>query len=185
MLTLRTLIARLKGMRTERVSVNLPFGLGGVVILPNEASERAAWSLYVELTTRIAVQPFNAECGLMRDVLTSLYSLFGLTRKVLHEAGPEVAHGLDSLGVLAIEILTQGIAPFTTKWHEKLRAHELQRPTDVSAIEHERAWKLFDEMRGELESLQLEMKKYAAVLAKIAGAHLPDARDPRPSPERK
>jgi hypothetical protein len=158
-----------RGMKTEKVSVSLPFGLGGLELAPNKAEQRAAWSLYVELTTRIAVQPFNPETGLMREVLASLYSLFSLTRQVLREAGPDVAQGPNSLGPLAIEILTKGLAPFTTRWHQKLGVYELSCPPGVSALEHEHSWEHFDQMRQELEELQGGMRKYAVALAEIAG----------------
>jgi hypothetical protein len=161
---------RLLGIKAQKVSINLPFGLGGIEIVPNEAERRAAWALYVELTTRIATQPFDPENGLMRNVLTSLYSVFSLTREVLREAGPGVAHGPNSLGPLAIEILTKGIAPFTTRWHQRLCIHELTCPEGFSALKHERCWKYFNEMAQELEVLQKEMRTYSNALAEIAGA---------------
>lgn len=170
MRSLRNYLRRFRGIKAQKVSVNLPFGLGGIEFVPNKVEQRAAWSLYVELTTRIAVQPFDPQYGLMREVLTSLYSLFGLTRQVLREAGPDVAHGPNSLGPLAIEILTKGLAPFTTKWHPSLLNHERLCPESVSAHKHERDWEHFPEMMRELEALQQEMKKYANALVEIAGA---------------
>jgi hypothetical protein len=157
-------------MKTQKLSINLPFGLGGVEFVPNKAEQKAAWSLYVELTTRVAVQPFDPENGVMREVLSSLYSLFSLTRQVLRDSGPDVAHGPDSLGPLAIKILTEGLAPFTTKWHPRLRNHELTCPENVSPLGHERAWKDFHQMQRELAVLQGEMRRYADMLAEIAGA---------------
>lgn len=167
---IRRFLHGLRGMKAEKISVSLPFGLGGVVISPNKAEQNAAWALYVELTTRIAVQPFDPENGVMREVLNSLYSLFGLTRQVLREAGPEVVHGANSLGPLAIDILTKGIAPFTTRWHPRLKEYESKRPDNVSALAHERTWLEFQQMQSELGELQLEMRKYARLLAEIAGA---------------
>lgn len=163
-------LRRLKGMKAEQISVSLPFGLGGVVITPNKAEQNAAWALYVELTTRIAVQPFDPDHGVMREVLNSLYSLFGLTRQVLRDAGPEVAHGESSLGPLAIEILTKGIAPFTTRWHPRLKEYESTCPSNISALAHERSWREFNQMQSELKDLQIEMRKYTRMLAEIAGA---------------
>lgn len=168
MRTLRKYLKRFREIRAQKVSVNLPFGLGGIELVPNKVEQCAAWCLYVELTTRIAVQPFDRQHGLMREVLTSLYSLFGLTRQVLREAGPEVAHGPNSLGPLAIEILTKGLAPFTTKWHQSLRNHERLCPEGVSAHKHERDWEFFPQMIDELEVLQQDMKTYADALAEIA-----------------
>ena len=43
-------------LKLESISLNLPFGLGGVTIVTTEAQRRAAWSLYVELATRVASQ---------------------------------------------------------------------------------------------------------------------------------
>ncbi len=158
------------GIKAKSLKVNLPFGLGGIEFEANEAEQRAAWSLYVELATRAAIQQFDREAGLLRSVLTSLYSLFGFTREVLREAGPKVAHGPSSFGPLAIKVLTEGLAPFTTKWHQRLLDYEQQRPPHVGALEHEKAWMYYQEMRGELEELQMQMRAYAEVLASISGA---------------
>ena len=37
--------------------------------------KKAAWSLYVELATRIAVQPLEVDQGLVREAMNSLYSV--------------------------------------------------------------------------------------------------------------
>ena len=167
---LKRYLTYLGNIRTEKISVGLPFGLGSFEITPNRAEQRAAWALYVELTTRIAVQPFNPETGLMRGVLDSLYLLFGITRQILRDAGPDVAQGSNSFGPLAIEILTKGIAPFTTKWHQKLLSHESSRPNGFKALDYERSWDQFPQMLLELENLQKEMRRYTDILAEIAGA---------------
>ena len=56
---------------------------------PNDAERLAAWELYVELITRVAVVPLPAGEGLLREALTSLYTLFGATRDILRRARPE------------------------------------------------------------------------------------------------
>ena len=157
-------------IKAKSITVGLPWGLGSVEFEANEAERRAAWALYVELMTRAAVQPFHPEWGSLREVLTSLYSLFELTRRVLREAGPAVAHGPQSFGPVAIEALTQGIAPFTTRWHPCLRAYEAARPEGVDALQYEKAWEHYTAMRRELEELRKQMRDYADILAKIAGA---------------
>lgn len=72
----------------KKVSVSLPFGIGSAEWQADNTERRAAWSLYVELVTRIAVQSLEIDEGLLREALNSLYSLFGTTRQVLKEAGP-------------------------------------------------------------------------------------------------
>ena len=157
-------------IRATKLSLNLPFGLGGITIEPNEAEQRAAWTLYVELMTRVAVQPLDPDTGLLSEALKSLYSLFDLTRKILLEAGSGVAHGPESLGPVAIEVLNKGLRPFTAKWHPRLSDYETKRPAEMSQIEHERQWQYYDEMRDELAEVQEKMRSYAEALAKIAGA---------------
>jgi hypothetical protein len=157
-------------IKAKSLSVGLPFGLGSLEFEANEAEQRAAWSLYVELTTRVAIQPFDSNTGSLRSVLTSLYSVFSLTRETLRDAGPGVAHGPNSFGPVAIKVLTEGLAPFTTKWHQALLDYEQKRPSGVSVSAHERAWEHFSTMQNELAELQTQMRIYADILGKIAGA---------------
>lgn len=158
------------GIRAKTLRVGLPFELGSLEFEANEVEQRAAWSLYVELMTRIAIQPLDEQEGLLREALTSLYSLFGLTRQILREAGPEVAHGPKSFGPIAIEVLNKGLRPFTSKWHPILQGHEGKRPETISPVDHERNWEYFGEMRQELIELQKQLKIYAVALAEISGA---------------
>jgi hypothetical protein len=157
-------------IRAKSLSVGLPFGLGSIEFEANEVEQRAAWSLYVELTTRVAIQPFDPDTGSLRSVLTSLYSLFSLTREILRDAGPDVAHGPNSFGPIAIRVLVEGLAPFTTRWHQPLLDYQQKCLPDVSVLAHERVWEHFSTMQNELAELQQQMRIYAEVLAKIAGA---------------
>lgn len=81
----------------ETVSVSLPFGIGSMSWKVDTTQKKAAWSLYVELVRRIAVQPLEVDQGLVREAM-SLYSLFGTTREVLKAAGPDVGASRDSVG---------------------------------------------------------------------------------------
>lgn len=167
-------------LRQERPHVNwpdipeateLPFHLGTLDFVANEAERRAAWALYVELATRIATRPFDEDRGLMRNVLSSLYTIFGLTRQILREAGPDVAHGPNSFGVLAVEVLNKGISPFTM-WHQPLAEYEKNCLEDVDALTYEKAWAHYETMKADLLKLQKQMEIYAHVLAEIAGAEV-------------
>jgi hypothetical protein len=160
----------LPGTKAKSLTVNLPFGLGSLEFEANEVEQRAAWSLYVELMTRTTMQSLDVHQGLLREVLSSLHSLFELTREILCEAGPGVAHGPDSFGPVAIAVLNKGLRPFNSKWHPLLQAHEEERPKDVPPVEHERNWEYYQEMRQELAELQKQIEIYTTVLAEIAGA---------------
>ena len=156
--------------KLSKVSVSLPFwDLVKVEWVPDEAEVRAAWALYVELSTRIAVVPLSLDEGLLREAFSSLHALFGETRAILRMAGPKVGVTRASLGGLALTVLNKGIRPFLAKWHPQLDAWESQRPPGVSRPAHERAWEHEASARGELEKLNRRLMRYAAELARIAG----------------
>lgn len=163
-----------KKVKATKLVVRLPFNLGQLEFEPDEVQQRAAWELYVELSTRIAVQPLGPDEGLLREALSSLYSIFSATREILRKAGPSVAQGPNSFGAVAIEVLNKGIRPFLTKWHPLLLIHEQKCPAGVSAREHERAWEKAPELRQELAELQEQMMIYAEALVRIAGVSTGD-----------
>ena len=163
-----------KREKATKLTISLPFGLGQLEFEPDEVQQRAAWELYVELTTRIAVQPCGPDEGLMREALSSLYSIFEASREILRRAGPLVAQGPNSFGPVAIEVLNKGLMPFLTKWHPLLLAHEQKCPPGASAHDHERSWEKASEFRQELAEVQEQMMVYARVLGKIAGVTLSD-----------
>ena len=153
----------------KKVSLNLPFGIGGVEWEVDQTQSRAAWSLYVELVTRIAVEPLEADKGLVREALNSLYSLFGTTREILKEAGPDVGASKNSVGGIAIAVLNNGLRPFLAKWHPLLQVHEAQRPSGRSPKEHEQQWSEEPQLRSELTELRRNLAEYTKGLAEIAG----------------
>jgi hypothetical protein len=153
----------------KKVSVSLPFGIGSAEWEADSTERRAAWSLYVELVTRIAVQPLELEQGLIREALTSLYSLFPTTREILKQAGPDVGAAHASVGGIAIAVLNNGLRPFLARWHPLLQAWEAKRPTDLSPKEHELNWSEEPKFRAELEQLRRDLEQYADALAKVAG----------------
>jgi len=153
----------------KKVSVSLPFGLGSAEWQSDDTQRRAAWSLYVELVTRIAVQSLELDEGLLREALNSLYSLFGTTRQVLKDAGPDVGASHNSMGGVAIAVLNIGLRPFLAKWHPRLQAWDVQRPADRSPKDHELQWVDELELRIALADLRQELEKYSLALAEIAG----------------
>jgi hypothetical protein len=155
--------------KLRKVSVNLPFGIGGAEWEADPTERRAAWSLYVELVTRISVQPLETDQGLLREALNSLYSLFAVTRQILKEAGPDVGASTASVGGIAIAVLNKGLRPFLTKWHPLLQAWETQRPATTSPKEHEKKWEQELQLRQELLLLSKGLEQYAKALADIVG----------------
>jgi hypothetical protein len=107
--------------KLKKVAVSLPFGLGSAEWEADPTQRRAAWALYVELVTRVAVQELADDAGLVREAMNSLYTLFGTTREILRAAGPDVGASRESVGGLSIAVLNQGLRPFLSKWHPILQ----------------------------------------------------------------
>ncbi len=57
-----------------QVTVSLPFGIGSASWEADPTERNAAWELYVELVTRVAVQSLNPQEGLVREAMNSLLS---------------------------------------------------------------------------------------------------------------
>jgi hypothetical protein len=155
--------------KLKKVSVNLPFGIGGAEWEADQTERRAAWALYVELVTRITVQSLESDSGLLREALNSLHSMFAITRQILREAGPGVGLSPASVGGIAIAVLNKGLRPFLSKWHPLLQAWEAQRPPATSPKEHEKNWSEEPQFRQELQLLTKELEQYANALAEIVG----------------
>lgn len=140
---------------------------------PNNAERQAAWELYVELVTRVSVVPLRDDEGLLREALSSLYSLFGSTREVLRRYGPEVAEpkkdGQYNFGYLAVAMLNYGIRPLLANWHPALEDWESRRPADRSRRDHEQSWAHVGELRTALRETRGILTAYASLLAGACG----------------
>ncbi len=154
--------------RLDRYKFSIPF-VGELEWVPDDRQRHAAWELYVELATRIAVHPLDLNDGVLREALSSLHSLFATTRQILRSAGPGVGAQRETVGGIAITVLNKGIRPFLSKWHPALHAYELQRPSHTSPKNWERQWAEETSLRGELDILSQELGEYAKTLARMAG----------------
>jgi hypothetical protein len=156
------------------VSLHLPFGLGGLdgEWEPDDNERSAAWEMYVELVTRVSVVPLAPGEGLAGEALTSLYSLFDITRGILKFHGPSVAQpkrGDDlSFGTLAVLILNSVLRPLLAKWHPLVQDHDSHRPVTTSAFEWEKKWEKTAELREALNEVRLTLGEYADLLAEVA-----------------
>jgi hypothetical protein len=160
-------------LKSIKVSLKLPY-IGGVegTWEPDERERNAAWELYVELVTRIAVAELQPHEGSLREALSSLYSLFGTTRTILRTYGPGIAQpkGKDniSFGYLAVTILNVSLRPVLAKWHPLLLDYEHTKEGSVSPLEHERRWDKSGELRGVLNEVRGVLIDYANLLAQVA-----------------
>ena len=139
--------------------------------------QAAAWEIYVELVTRIAVVELGAEQGVLREALGSLHTLFGTIRTILRRHGPSVARarGLEAseVSALAMAILNDVLRPLLADWHPLLLEYESRCPAGLSATEHERAWARNQEMREALAVARVRLSDYARLLAAAAAVPHP------------
>ncbi|WP_435735796.1 hypothetical protein V5D56_13370 [Cellulosimicrobium sp. PMB13] len=164
-------------MPVKEVGVELGWGparLSGTWA-PDNAERDAAWELYVELVTRIAVAPMQPGEGILREALRSLYQLFGVTRDILRRYGPTVAkpprrEGDYRFGYLAVWLLNGAVRPVLARWHPELQRWEDSRPPDVSVVDHETSWEHSASLRNELERLRHLLLQYADLLAAVCDA---------------
>lgn len=158
---------------TFKVKIQLPI-VGGIegTWEPDEEEEKAAWEMYVELVTRISIVPLRPDEGVLREALSSLYSLFGITRQILREHGPSVAQPKGendlSFGYLSVAILNTVLRPLLAKWHPLLKAYEDTRPNSISFVDYERKWEKYVELRQEIEQVRIKLIEYANLLAQVA-----------------
>lgn len=120
---------------------------------PQTADKDAAWELYIELLTRVATQRLPEEHGDEETALSSIYSLFELTRSTIK------AHKRDCIEFtkLAIVVLNQVVRPFTAKWHKRKLEGAFEDPAQCA------------EFRRELDALQSQLRKYTRMLSSMAG----------------
>lgn len=160
-------------MREIRISVTLPFVGFEALWVPNDAERAAAWELLVELVTRTSVTPLEFDDGILREALTSVYSLFGVTREVLKRHGPEVArdhdNGNPSLATIAAVVLNSALRPVLSKWHPLLLDHEEARPAGKGKAQWEREWPQNAELRKALDDMRQTVRNYVDVLGQAAG----------------
>ena len=141
----------LKKWNLESLKINAEFLQ--VELSFNQADKKAAWEMYVEMLTRVSTQHLAPDHGDEKTALTSVFSLFAITRKILRHYGPEAIE----FAKIAIVVLNQIIRPFTAKWHKKSLAKAFDDPKECKKF------------RKELEVLQKDLRNYTKLLSDIAG----------------
>jgi hypothetical protein len=137
----------------DMTSLKISAGFLDMEWKPQDEDKAAAWSLYIELLTRITTQPLAEEDGDEKTALSSVHALFGLTREVIKANG---RHCIE-FTKLAIIVLNQVIRPFTARWHRKSLAGAFDNPEECR------------QFRAELATLQTKLRNYTRMLAEMAG----------------
>jgi hypothetical protein len=163
----------IRGPKSVQIGLNLPFLQLSGTWEPNDDERKAAWELHVELVTRISVVPLSSDEGLLREALSSLYTLFATTREILRKYGPDIAepkpHGQYNFGFLAVAMLNLALRPVLARWHPALEEWEAARPPGRSRAEHEAMWDRAQELRAALDDARAAMTQYARIMADACG----------------
>jgi hypothetical protein len=153
-----------RAARLTEVKVSVP-QFSELTFIVNNDARQVAWKLFVETVTRISTQPLDDDKGFLREALTSLYSLFAITRETLKDSRPSVpARGSQTVEHLAVTMLNQELRPFLSKWHPRLTAFETNHPGELESV-----WEDAADCRLELGRLQQLMRAYALDFARLAG----------------
>jgi hypothetical protein len=140
---------------------------------PDVDEQAAAWELYIEIVTRVPVAALASDEGLLREALSSLHTIFTITRDILRKHGPLIAKpkqgGELSFGYIAIAVLNNVLRPILAKWHPLLLNYEHTRKPSISVFEHERDWEKNTELRHDLDEARTVLVTYATILADVAG----------------
>lgn len=148
MTTLRSVF---NGFKLEKIRVGPSWAKADIVF--QQVDRDAAWELYVEMLTRIVIQPLPPEAGDEKAALDSAFSLFPTTRDILRRQG----RGAEQFSKVAIPVLNQVVRPFTAKWHKESLSGAFDEPSKR------------EEFRRELAALQEDLLNYNRLLADIAG----------------
>lgn len=164
-------------LTSVKVNLSIPY-IGGIegTWKFDESERKAAWEMYVELITRISLAELKPEEGLLREALSSLYTLFDTTRKILRKYGPSIAKpkGKDNLsfGYLAVAILNVVLRPILAKWHPLLLDYEITKKGSVSTLQHERQWDKYGELQQAINDVRKVLFEYANLLAQVSDVPL-------------
>ena len=170
----------------QLVEVNLALPVADLKFRVNNDTRQAAERLFFIAATRIATRALEDDTGLAREALTSLKTMFDLYREPLESGNmPPAVPGGDSLSTLVIDIFNQGLAPFLSKWHRRLRLFE--GDDDSRPRPNESDWPDNVQFREELRELQRTLRPYILGLGKLAALpdperHLPSAPSATASP---
>lgn len=156
-----------------KFTVTIPFGIGKVEWTPSSKEKEAAWSLYVEYSTRITGVKRRGDpkkdFGSARLAMDSLYTLMNATREVLREAGPAIAKKPNSLGPITIRVLNLSVRKILDEFHTSLEAHEGRKPSTAGRVSYEQKWEYYERFWKKMIWLQKGLGSYLDILELIAG----------------
>lgn len=167
--TLYTLWSRFQSEEWQVTQIEIQAAGQKWKLASSNAQKRIAWSLFVELTTRIATQAMPDSDGDNGIALKSLYDLFQFTRKSIIEIKPTSVlpsqrGSVDTVETYALAMLNQDLRPFLSKWHPLWDDWKNSNPATSGTN-----WIHHTEFRESLRAVQTKIRSRADGLGRIAG----------------
>ena len=138
--------------------------LQGLKFTSAGSQRRAAWKLFVEVSTRIAAQPLSDAEGDDGKAISSLHELFRCTRDVVAQMEPTRIGKAETVETYALAMLNGDLRPFLSKWHPLWEAWR-----DANQSVPCTNWQMHGEFRSDLRHLQPKIHGRAKGFAQIAG----------------
>lgn len=157
-------------------SVKFGLEIPSVTIRIDNRERDLAYALWVELGTRKAALPFDAEYDVISEVYDSWYSFFNAARVIMRDMPPMLLKVDNSLVYVTSEILNTGLRPHLTRWQAAFRrwfeqALKLDENKSKTPQEIQRNFPQYDELIADLKRTNEVLCGYRDELARIIQNH--------------
>lgn len=152
--------------------VELGIGTNSKVKIKFSREDREiAYKLWVEMSTRKIILPFDEENDVIVEVYDSWYSFFGIARGLLKDIPVEKLNSSKQLISVTDRVLNKCLRPHLTKWQARFRKwYNLQfdSNSDLTPQEIQYTYPHYNELVNELKAINKNIDYYGEVLKKLA-----------------
>ena len=152
--------------------VELGIGTNSKVKIKFSREDREiAYKLWVEMSTRKIILPFDEENDVIVEVYDSWYSFFVIARGLLMDIPVEKLNSSKQLISVTDRVLNKCLRPHLTKWQARFRKWynlQLDSNSDLTPQEIQYTYPHYNELVNELKAINKNIDYYGEVLKKLA-----------------
>lgn len=152
--------------------VELGIGTNSKVKIKFSREDREiAYKLWVEMSTRKIILPFDEENDVIVEVYDSWYSFFGIARGLLKDIPVEKLNSSKQLISVTDRVLNKCLRPHLTKWQARFRKWynlQLDSNSDLTPQGIQYTYPHYNELVNELKAINKNIDYYGEVLKKLA-----------------
>ena len=141
---------------------------GPITITCDSHQRRAAWRIFFEMVSRIAIRPMDDDLGDDGAALTSLKNLFDECRKIVCGLEDDFVPKTNTVETYTLEMLNSQLAPFLSAWHPKWDSWKRSQEKAGESVDSSQ-WGEHSNFRNGLRELQDSLRERARDFAKVAG----------------